>query len=172
MFYKKRASIVSRQKGASLFIAIMLSFIGLLIIGGLITAWYRLTHIIFPIKTYSSVKEAAGGGIKLLSTYIDQGVFSEMERGNCPQGTSLIGNNTLPCCQVNLKYKLLGGTREYANPIAICFLGYVPQPGYEITGVAYTSQPAKFGKNFIYGFNSTAYGPNNITAYVEAVYVR
>jgi hypothetical protein len=161
---------IQKERGSALFTAIMFSFIGLLIIAGLVAVWYRLTHILFPVKTYTSVREASAGGIKLLASYVDQGYFSELEKGNCPPGTSPTANGT--CCLVNLKYKLLGESKEYINPITICLLGYQPQPGFEITGVAYTSQAARLGLNYIYGFNSTAYGPNNVTAYVEAVYIK
>lgn len=165
-----RKSLFIRKKGSALFVAIMFSFIGLLVIAGLVTIWYRLTHILFPVRTYTSVREAASGGIKLLATYVDQGYFSDINLGKCPAGTQPISNGT--CCIVNLKYKLLGDSKEYLNPVTICTLGYQAQPGFEITGVAYTSQAARLGLNFVYGFNSTAYGPNNVTAYVEAVYVR
>lgn len=159
-----------RNKGSALFVALMFSFIGLLVIAGLVAVWYRLTHVLFPVKTYTSVREAASGGVKLLASYIDQGFFSDLEKGRCPAGLQSTNNGT--CCLVNLKYRLLGSEREYSNPVYVCILGYQTQPGMEITGVAYTPQAARFGLNFVYGLNSTAYGPNSVTAYVEAVYVK
>lgn len=159
-----------RKRGSVLFVAIMFSFIGLLMIAGLVAVWYRLTHIFFPVKTYASVREAAAGGIKLIASYIDHEFFVDLEKGRCPSGLELTNNGT--CCKVNLKYRLLGSGKEYLNPIFVCLLGYQAQPGAEITGVTYTPQAAKLGLNFIYGLNSTAYGPNNVTAYIEAVYVK
>lgn len=169
---QKRRKILKKEHGIALFIAIMLSFITLLVIAGLIAVWQRLNMVIFPVKIYSSVREAAGGGIKLLVNYIDGGFFDKIEYAECPPGTALSSNGTIVCCRVPIKYKLLGSNREYLNPIEVCLFNYQPQAGEEVTGAAYTSQAAKVGKGLIYGFNSTAIGPGNVTAHVEAVYVR
>lgn len=164
-----------KSKGSALFVALMFSFISLLIIAGLVVLWYRLNATLFPIKTYSSVREAAAGGINLVVSLVNQNYFFEMEEGRCPSGTVLTSNATVVCCRINLKFRLLSSNdtnRDYLNPIEICLLGYQIQPGFEVTGVAYTPQSAKLGKNYVYGLNSTALGPGNVTAYVEAVYVR
>jgi len=153
-----------KQKGSALFVAIMFSFIGLLIIAGLVAVWYRLTHVIFPVKTYSSVREAAAGGVKLLASYIDVCTKDLLDYGECQpvfQNENQVPNDGNQSCWGinNLKFKLLGSDREYPNPIVICFLVRERAPGFS------------GGEQFIFwGMNSTAIGPNNVTAYVEAVY--
>jgi len=157
-----------KQKGSALFVAIMFSFIGLLIIAGLVAVWYRLTHIIFPVKTYSSVREAAAGGVKLLSAYVDLGYFLDIQ-SSCP--SELNSNRTslpnLPyCCKSDVPFKLVYSNNTFYNHVTICLLRPPePAPGYP-TGGTTSNIPLLF----LYGFNSTAIGLQNETAHVEAVY--
>lgn len=170
---------IKRKKGSALFVALMLSMIGLFMIGGLILVWQSLSRSLFPIKTYSSVREAAQGGVRLIAAYIERGYFDEMRYLECPQGTQPITNNCkgIHCCRVNLKYKLLDSNKIHDNFVDITFLGSQQRAveGYQIGGTG-----AK-GQNFlVYALNSTAYaylspsgeGSTGITSTIEATYLR
>ncbi len=164
-----------RTKGNVLFIALIFAFLALLIIAGLVAFWYRYTHTIFPIKVYTNIKQAAAGSVEMVATYIDTGFFKDMELGKCPSGTTPVnatGTSAVQCCKMVFKYKLLGSDKTFDNPVQVCLLGYKPQPGFSLTGVAYTPPSVKFGLNLLYGISSIAYGPQNATACIEAVYLK
>lgn len=163
-----------RTKGSALFLAIILSTIALMLLGSLMVVWWKLTQATFPVRTYSSVREAAAGGVELLVGYIANRYFDEMSLGVAPSGTRAITpSNAYPfCVEVPLKYQLLGDTRHFNNPVRVCYYG-IPGgsiPGEMLGGVAYTGH--KTGKGEVFALNSTAYGPQNTLAVVEAVYVR
>lgn len=168
----------TKNQGTALFIALLLSFIGLVAIAGLVAIWQRYASALLPVKTYATVREAAGGGINLLVRFVDLGCFNFIERERlnedripCPGNSSTISN--VDCYDVNLRFKILGEGegKTYSNLVRICFLGYRPSEG-QVAGVAYEDPLAKLGKGQIYGFYSVAYGPHNVTAYVEALYMR
>ncbi|MFN3505320.1 MAG: hypothetical protein ACK4Y7_03815, partial [Caldimicrobium sp.] len=69
---------------------------------------------------------------------------------------------------------LVGNNALHDNIIFVNFLGSSDLPGYVLGGVVGGGQSNPV-YNYIYGFNSTAtarYGSNNVTAYIEAVYLR
>ncbi|MCS7279901.1 MAG: hypothetical protein NZ530_07605 [Thermodesulfobacteriaceae bacterium] len=163
-----------RTKGSALFLAIVLSTIALILLGSLMLVWWKFTQAAFPVRTYSSLREAAAGGVELLVGYISNRYFDEMGVGRAPRGTrALTSSNAYPfCVEVLLRFQLLGDTRQFNNPVQICYYG-IPGgsiPGEMLGGVAYTGP--KTGKGEVFALNSTAYGPQNTLAIVEAVYVR
>ena len=56
--------------------------------------------------------------------------------------------------------------------MTVCLIGYQTRPGFSLSGVAYKTQAAKMGLNILYSIRSTAYGPHNTAAFVEAVYLK
>jgi len=104
----------NRKRGSLLFIALIFSFISLLIIAGLIALWYHYTQVIFPVKVYTSIREAAKGSVVLIASEIDSGFFDEMEYGKCPSHTVIeSSNSSLICCKIKLKYKLLESSQTF-----------------------------------------------------------
>jgi len=166
----KKYSKKIKQKASALFVAIIFSFLSLVLIGGFLMSWYRYTQMLFPIKVYSSINEAAVGSMELITSYIDQGTFNVLEIGECPLGNK-ISNNPV-CCRINIKYRLLESGETFNDIIEICLLGYQIPPGEGLPGVSSIPQSGKLGLNFVYGLNSTAIGPQNTKAIIEAVYLR
>ncbi|MFN3406909.1 MAG: hypothetical protein ACK40E_04180 [Caldimicrobium sp.] len=162
-----------KKKGSALFVALMLSFIGLILIGGIAALWLRFHHITFPIRTYSSVREAAAGGIDLVRKLLDNGKFDITTCSTpCPDVT-----NSTYTCMIIINYRLLGSNTLHNNTVCVSFLGQIHLPGFAVTGVAYGGS-GSLGSHGgeLYAFNSTASASVGngtlVSAYIEAVYLR
>ncbi len=166
---EEKTKFKQKMKGSALFVIVMLSFVGLIIIAGLVSLWERYTRLVFPIRTYSSLREAAGGGLQLIASYIENGNFDNMRYGECPPGT-ISPSVTCPglhCCQVQLKFKLFGNNTLHTNTVNIVLLGSTYSVGSPLSGSP---------NNLIYGMNSTAVAElsdgSRLSAYIEATYLR
>ncbi len=166
---EERTKFKQKKRGSALFVTIMLSFVGLIIMAGLMSLWQRYTRLVSPIKTYSTLREAAAGGLQLIASYIENGNFDNMRYGECPPGTISLNGNCpgLQCCQVQLKFKLFGNNTLHTNTVNIVLLGSTYLVGSPLTGSP---------NNLIYGMNSTAVAElrdgSRLTAYIEATYLR
>ncbi|MEN2995300.1 MAG: hypothetical protein ABDH19_08165 [Thermodesulfovibrio sp.] len=147
------------NSGASLFSAILIAFFGLLALAGLYFALTKLLATSETIKTYSSVRDAAVGGVHHAVIMIQSGSFDEYTVGECTSRP------------IELKFKLYGSSALFTNNITVCLSAYKTPPGYEVTGVGYSKLAAGY-KGFIYTIISEASGPENTRSRIEVIYLR
>jgi len=147
------------NKGISLFSAILIALFALLALAGLYFALTKLLGSSQTIKTYTSVRDAAAGGVHQAVIMIQSGSFNEYGLGECTSQP------------IELKFKLYGSDKLFTNKITVCLSAYRTPPGYEVTGVAYSKLSSGY-KGFIYTIISEAEGPENTHSRVEAVYAR
>lgn len=103
-----------RERGSALFMSIMFTFIGLILVAGIYFAYHRSIMVIFPVRTYSTLREGVSGTIHLVARYIDKGYFSDIVPWGCPPGTTLLQNiPALICCETTIKIKLIGYTEPF-----------------------------------------------------------
>ncbi len=148
------------NKGTALVMAILISLFALLALAGLYFALTKLLGSSQTIKTYTSVRDAAAGGVHYAVSMIEGGVFNEFSINECTSSP------------VELNFKLVGaGDELFTNKITVCLLAYYIPPGYEVTGVAY-SKEIPDGKGRVYTIISEAEGPQGTRSRIEAVYAK
>lgn len=147
------------NKGVSLFSAILIAVFALLALAGLYFALTKLLGTAQTIKTYTSVRDAAVGGVHHAAIMIQSGSFNEYSVGECTSSP------------IEVNFKLYGNSTLFKNNITVCLSAYKTPPGYEVTGVAYSKLPAGY-KGFIYTIISEAIGPQDTRSRIEAVYAR
>ncbi|WP_448587813.1 hypothetical protein [Thermocrinis sp.] len=157
-----------KVKGVALISVLVTGILVALAIAGLYYILMRTMGTTERVKTYTSVRDAAVGGVNHAVSQIRSGIFDTLLSGECPAGAQLQGNN---CCEFSLSYRFQGITETFGNEVTLCFVGYVPPSGEQMTGVAYTRLPPA-GRGFIYSIVSVANGPQGSTARIEAVYMR
>lgn len=167
----------NKKQGSVLFLVLILSLIGGILISGLFMAYYRMTKIIFPVRTYSTLREAAAGTVTLLASYIDQKYFSRIDQDSCPRGTEEVGNSSaIRCCKAKIEFKLVGYPNTFPAESMVCLLSLTSQTGYSalpvVGGGGMTISANCDNYPCVYSITSHAYGPQGITSYVETVYVR
>ncbi len=168
---------MSKNQGSVLLLSLILSLIGLILISGLFTAYYRMIKIVFPIRVYSTVREAASGTVTLLATYIDNKYFSRIDQADCPRGTVEISNaSAIRCCKANIRFKLTNYTETFTAEGMVCLISLASASGFSalpvIGGGGMTLPYNCDNYPCVYSITSTAYGPQGVSAYVEAVYVK
>jgi hypothetical protein len=156
-----------KVKGSALFLTLILSLIGLMLISGLFMAYYRMLKVIFPIRIYSNIREAASGTVMLLASFVDKGDFSGIDQDDCPIGTKEVnGTSADLCCQAEIKFKLVGYTEVFIANTTVCLLARSNLPGDR-------ADPVTGGGNkYFYSITTTAFGPQGTSSYVESLYVR
>lgn len=153
------------EKGATLIFAIAASILVLIVLGGIYFFATKFFKTSEDIKTYSSSKDAASAAVNYAVIQIIQNKLS-LSLGHCtgePQDTQ---NR-----DITLKYKLSNDPNIYTVTVKVCFIGYEVPPGYDIAGVAYSTQKAG-GKGEVYSIVATATGPLNTVTKIEASYAR
>jgi len=156
----------TKQRGAALLLTLVLSLIGLILVGGLYLAYQRLLGIVFPIKTYATLREAASGTVELIAAYIDTDYFREMERGECPNPLTRAGNL---CCSGEIKFRLIGEDGMFIAKSAVCLVG-IGQAGFGISPVAELDPAIKASQPYIYSIIVKSYGPRGTSSTVESLY--
>ncbi len=175
----KRSS--KRVKGSVLFLTLILSLIGLILISGLFMAYYRMLKVIFPVRIYSNVREAASGTVTLLASYVDKGTFSRIDQEECPSGTKDItqdmsNSSAVRCCQAEIKFRLVGYTDVFPAKATVCLLGISSLAGYSaspvVGGGGMTLRLNCDNTPCLYSITTTAFGPQGTSSYVESLYVK
>ncbi len=152
-----------KLKGATLISVVLISVAITLILAGMYYALTKLFKTSENLRIYTSTREAAIGGINyaIASGAIDSIISSSP----CPNGQNPVNN----CCNFNLNYTLKGANNIFNNNVEICFVGYQPQAGYKITGVA--NSRGIGGKGYIFRIISQANGPQNASnVRIETLY--
>ena len=155
-----------RQKGVSLFLTLIFSLIGLILVGGLYLAYQRMYGLIFPIKTYATLREAASGTVELIASYIDKDYFKGLERGNCPN--PLQPGDTL-CCNGEIKFHLTEERGLFVANATICLIG-IAQAGFGLSPVVEIDPAIKASQPYVYSIIVRAFGPRGTVSVVESVY--
>lgn len=152
-----------KLKGATLISVVLISIAITLMLAGMYYALTKLFKTSENLKIYTSTREAAIGGVNYA---ISSGaIFSIIYSQPCPNGQNPVNN----CCNFTLKYTLKGTNNVFNNQIEVCFVGYQPQAGYKITGVANSRDIG--GKGYIFRIISQANGPqNSANIRVETLY--
>ncbi|MEZ0343769.1 MAG: hypothetical protein ABWJ99_03045 [Caldimicrobium sp.] len=161
-----------KKKGSALFIAIIFSLIGLIVLAGLYYAYYRSLMVIFPIRTYSDIREGVIGTVNLIATYVDKRYFSKIDQQDCPPGTENLPNATaIRCCKAEIKIRLIGYNELFPVHSEVCLMGF------SFYSVGYSAQPAGQGikvdcDNYpcIYAIKAEGRGPQGISAFLETLY--
>ncbi|MCS7199088.1 MAG: hypothetical protein N2327_00355 [Caldimicrobium sp.] len=133
--YKKKT------RGSVLFVAIVFSLMGLILIAGLFMAYQRTFRVIFPIKTYTTVREAVSGTTLLLASYIDNRYFEDLILGQCRNGS--------------IKYRLTGVTNFFEAHWKVCLVSANLQQNPRI---------------YIYSLTTNSSGPRGVFSSIEALY--
>ncbi|MEZ0323485.1 MAG: hypothetical protein ABWJ98_04150 [Hydrogenothermaceae bacterium] len=154
---------IKSQKGATLIFAIAASLLLLIVLGGIYYFATKFFKTSEDIKVYSSSRDAAAGAVNYAVVQIIQ---NKLNLGNLGQCT---GSGSQP--DITLKYKLSNDPNLYTVTVKVCFIGYEVNPGYDIAGVAYSTQKAG-GKGEVYSIVAKATGPLNTVTKIEASYVR
>jgi hypothetical protein len=154
-----------RQKGAALFLTLIFSLIGLILVGGLYLAYQRMLGIVFPIKTYVTLREAVAGTVELIASYIDKDYFKDIGQG-CPAPLTQSGNF---CCNSEIKFRLIGEQGTFIANATICLVG-IAQAGFGISPVVELDPASKVSQPYIYSIIVRAYGPRGTTSTIESVY--
>ncbi len=165
---RKRKIDFSSQKGVALFLTIILSLLGLILLAGLYYAYQRVTGILFPIKSYATVREAAVGTVELIASYVDREYFKSMERRECPKPLSL-SNDTLNCCRGEIRFRLAGENLIFSSYATICLIG-VAQAGFSMSPVVELDPSVKITQPYIYAITVKAIGPRGTTSMIESIY--
>ncbi|WP_333785369.1 hypothetical protein [Thermocrinis sp.] len=165
-YRRRHTTLQPTVKGVALISVLVTGILVALAIAGLYYILMRTMGTAERVKTYTSVRDAAVSGVNHAVSQIRSGIFDTLLSGECPAGAQLQGNN---CCRFSLYYRLQGITETFGNEVTLCLVGYVPPPGEQITGVAYTKLPPR---GYIYSIVSVASGPQGSTARIEAVYAR
>ncbi len=155
-----------RQQGVALFLTVILSLIGLILVGGLFIAYQRMLGMVFPIKTYATLREAASGTVELIASYVDKDYFEKMGRGECPPSLTKVDNF---CCQGIIRFHLIGEPGDFVANSTVCIVGIV-QAGYGISPVVELDPGLKGSQPYLYSIIVRATGPRGTLAIVESLY--
>ncbi len=166
-----------KKEGSVLFLVLILSLIGAILMAGLYVAYQRALGTFFPIRIYSNLREASSGTVTLLASYVDRKLFSRIDTEGCPSGMEEKTNATaVRCCTTTIKFKLVGYMETFPAEAELCLLSLVIPPGFSHPSVVGGFQQALAINcdNYPcqYGITVKAYGPRGVTSYVETVYVR
>ncbi|MGB9762107.1 MAG: hypothetical protein ACP5KO_06990 [Caldimicrobium sp.] len=162
MTYKQRNS------GQALFLTIIFSLLGLLLIGGLYLAYERAIKIVFPIRTYTTLREAASGTVQMLAKYIDECPENAKLTFECPQG---LGSPDERYCRSGIiKFRLIEYKDVFVANATICPLYQALFPGESAEAVVSTDPNIQFSRKLVYSIIVKAYGPYGTTSTIEAVY--
>ncbi|MDW8295179.1 MAG: hypothetical protein RMK21_07525 [Aquificaceae bacterium] len=156
------------KRGVALISVLVTSVIVALILGGLYLLLTRVFEAHRISGIYATTSDAAKGGVNYALSQILGGNLETLSWGACPDGTNAQAGN---CCNISIRYRLLGVSGEYPNNIRICLSAYVPTPGDAIGAVADPTLGTG-GRGFIYTIVSETLGPQGSKARVEAVYAR
>lgn len=170
----KKLSINNR--GIALFSAILISLMALVALAGLYFALTKLFGASQTIKTYSSVRDAAAGGvhyaIMIIPNLEGQDVWVSDDNPT-PHSNPKSGD----CLNspINLRFKLEYSSSLFENKINICYLKYGVPVGFEAVGVAYSKEiPGNIGNTYI--IISEAEGPEptgqKTHSRIEAIYTK
>uniref|UniRef100_A0A832GRU7 Uncharacterized protein n=1 Tax=Caldimicrobium thiodismutans TaxID=1653476 RepID=A0A832GRU7_9BACT len=180
---EKRKNDLKRTRGSILFMGIILAFIGMVILAGLYFHYVKSLHIIFPVKTYATLRDAAVGTVHMVTHYIDNGYFRTIDNDPCPPGTTNVNatdeNATLAsairCCETSINFRLVGYSETFPADTVVCLLGTQPHisagssPDPVVKGGGPSGSESK-PKKYIYSIATNAKGPRGTLSYVEAVY--
>lgn len=144
--------LLVNKKGASLFAAILIALFALFALSGLYFAITKLLSHSQTIKTYTSLRDAAAGGVNHAVMLIEGKVIND--------NTYCSNNNPLV-----LNFRLSETSGVYENRINICISDNKTNP----LGVAYRRD---IGEDYIYTIISEVEGPQNTRSRIEAVYAR
>ncbi len=151
---RKRYTIKKHKlKGATLISVVLISIAITLMLAGMYYALTKLFKTSENLRVYTSTREAAISGINYAISSVAMLDISDSQP--CPDGQNSVNN----CCSFTLKYKLKGTNNVFNNNVDICLIGYQPQAGYKLTGVAYSRNIG--GKGYIFRIISEAKGPQN-----------
>lgn len=158
-----------RNIGQVLFLTIIFSLVGLIISAGLYYAYERFFRGFFPIKTYTTIREAVAGTVQIIASYIDQCPEDAKSRLECPKGLSEPDEKN--CRNGIIRFRLVNERDTFPANATVCLL-YPgnPKGGSTESVVGIDIPGARSVKNLIYSITVTAYGPYGVTSTVEAVY--
>lgn len=165
-----------RKRGSALFIAIMFSLIGLVLVSGLYYAYRRSLMVIFPVRTYSNIREGVAGTVQLIASYINKKYFSKIDQNPCPPGTIEVSNATaIRCCLADIKIRIVGYENQlFPVKTQVCLLGQsFFAPGYSAQPVVGGGLGIKMDCDIfpcIYAINAEGRGPQGVSAFLETLY--
>ncbi len=143
------------ERGVALISVLVISIIVLLAIGGLYILLTRMFESGQTIRTYTSVKDSAKGGVEMAIIRIRS---DDVSPTHCTQGF------VVPFRLVQT------GDQTFDTRVSVCFVGQVA--GYGIAGVAYSGMGGATQSGYMYRIVSEAIGPQGSFSRVEAVYIR
>jgi hypothetical protein len=160
----------NRERGSALFISIMFAFIGLILVAGIYFAYHRSLMVIFPVRTYSNLREGVTGTIHLVARYIDKGNFSDICL-NCPPGLTPVSNaSAINCCETYIKIKLIGYPGTFPVKTQICCMGSVQTPGNSTKPVVEKDSGEKSIQTLLFAINAEGRGPQGASVFIESLY--
>ncbi|GAB6182260.1 hypothetical protein [Thermodesulfovibrio hydrogeniphilus] len=157
---------LSTDKGIALPAALLIGVLSLLIIAGIYFALTKLFGTSHAIKTYSSVREAAAGGVhyavatKVREIYEDA-IYGRIAAGECE-----------PPITLNFRLQNISGT--FNNTITVCFTGrgeFKRGFGKERV-IGSGTGGGEFEYWLLFTIISEATGPQGTRSRVEAVYAK
>lgn len=143
------------EKGVSLVSVMVLSIVTLVLIGSVFYLLTRTIGVSASVPTYMTLRDAASSGVHYAVTQIKSGTLTIDHIGGCEA--------------MELRFKLGSTGDTYTTNVQVCLVGYMPPPGYQISGVAY-SREIPGGKGYIYSIVSEARGPAGTYSRIESLY--
>ncbi len=143
---------MKRNKGVALVTVLAISIVVLLALGGIYWIVTNLMSSSRTIKTYTSVKEAAKGGVEEAIVWIRS---NEITPNDCTAGR-------------NIQYRITDQQESANGVLRVCFIGVAS--GYQLTGA---SDIESGDTGYMYRIISEVQDPRYNTQYrVEAVFVK
>ncbi len=150
------------NRGIALVSVIFIALMTFLAVGGLYLLLKRLFESSETVKIYSSVRDAAKGGVEHAILRIINGDVSPNYCCRPGEDCSTKG--------LEMQYRLASSGNVYITKIYICYVGQAS--GYGISGTAYLGTPGTAEAGAVYRIISEAYGDRNTYARVEAFYIK
>jgi len=162
---KIKPEFLKSNRGIALPAALLIGVLSLLVLAGIYFALTKLFGSSQTIKTYSSVRDAAAGGVHYAIATKVYEMYNKALNGDISSGN---------CENLNLQFRLQNTSGTFGNVIQICYTGR----GEFKTGfgrervIGSGTGSGLFEYWLLFTIISEATGPENTHSRIEAVYAR
>ncbi len=156
--------LVHTNTGIALPAALLIGVLSLLIVAGIYFALTKLFGSSQTIKTYTSLRDAAAGGVHYAIATRGFEMYYQALYGDITAGT---------CDTINLQFNLQNTSGTFNNNVQICYTGRGEfKTGSEKERVIGSGTGGIFEYWLLFTIISEAEGPQGIRSRIEAVYAK